>query len=51
MDHHHAHDHKAVENLKIAFWLNAVFAIIEIVGGIFTNSIAQFATERGCFIR
>lgn len=40
MDHHHAYDHKAVENLKIAFWLNAVFALIEIAGGIFTNSIA-----------
>lgn len=38
--HHHNHNHQAVSNLKIAFWLNAVFALIEIAGGIFTNSIA-----------
>jgi cobalt-zinc-cadmium efflux system protein len=38
--HHHTHDHKAEVNLKIAFWLNALFAIIEIAGGILTNSIA-----------
>ena len=39
-NHHHTHDHKAEANLKIAFWLNALFAIIEIAGGILTNSIA-----------
>ena len=39
-DHHHSHDHKAEANLKIAFWLNALFAVIEIAGGILTNSIA-----------
>jgi cobalt-zinc-cadmium efflux system protein len=38
--HHHTHDHKAEANLKIAFWLNALFAVIEIAGGILTNSIA-----------
>jgi len=38
--HHNTHDHKAEANLKIAFWLNALFAIIEIAGGILTNSIA-----------
>ena len=38
--HSHTHEHKAVANLKIAFWLNAVFALIEIAGGILTNSIA-----------
>jgi len=38
--HSHTHEHKAVANLKMAFWLNAVFALIEIAGGIFTNSIA-----------
>jgi len=37
---HHNHEHKAIANLKMAFWLNAVFALIEITGGIFTNSIA-----------
>jgi cobalt-zinc-cadmium efflux system protein len=38
--HHHDHDHSAIANLKMAFWLNAVFALIEIAGGLFTNSIA-----------
>jgi cobalt-zinc-cadmium efflux system protein len=42
MEHHHSHNqnHSAEANLKMAFWLNAVFAVIEIAGGIFTNSIA-----------
>jgi len=39
-NHSHHHEHKAVANLKMAFWLNAVFALIEIAGGIFTNSVA-----------
>lgn len=39
-DQHHTHDHKAETNLKMAFWLNALFALVEIVGGILTNSIA-----------
>jgi len=38
--HSHSHNHQAESNLKIAFWLNAVFAIIEIAGGLFTNSMA-----------
>jgi cobalt-zinc-cadmium efflux system protein len=38
--HKHSHEQKAVANLRMAFWLNAVFALIEIAGGIFTNSIA-----------
>ena len=37
--HHHHHDH-GVKNLKVAFFLNLGFTIIEIVGGIFTNSLA-----------
>ena len=40
MEHHHHHHHQAEANLKMAFWLNAVFALIEIAGGIFTNSMA-----------
>ncbi len=40
LNHSHHHEHKAVANLKMAFWLNAVFALIEIAGGILTNSIA-----------
>ena len=39
-DHHHHHDHSDEKNLSIAFFLNLVFTIIEIIGGFFTNSIA-----------
>ena len=37
--HHHGH-HGAIGNLKVAFFLNLGFAILEIFGGIFTNSMA-----------
>ncbi|MBK7173015.1 MAG: cation transporter [Bacteroidales bacterium] len=41
MSHQHIHDHHSSEkNLKTALWLNALFAVIEVVGGIMTNSIA-----------
>lgn len=36
-DHHH---HHSTDNIKVAFWLNFVFTIIEIIGGFYTNSIA-----------
>ena len=35
-DHHHSSD----DNLKTAFLLNLVFTIIEVIGGVYTNSIA-----------
>lgn len=39
--HHHGHHHDhGVKNLKVAFFLNLSFTIIEIVGGIYTNSLA-----------
>lgn len=39
--HHHHHDSsKAEKNISIAFFLNLFFVIVEVVGGIFTNSIA-----------
>lgn len=38
-DHHH-HDHTDVKNIKFAFFLNVVFTIIEIIGGLLTNSVA-----------
>ncbi len=45
--HHHHHDHKdgrdphqTIQRLKLAFVLNLVFAIIELVGGMLTNSLA-----------
>lgn len=41
VSHHHSHhDHSDVKNIKAAFFLNLAFTILEIVGGIFTNSIA-----------
>ncbi len=40
MVHHHSHDHNTTKNLSIAFILNAIFVVIELVGGLLTNSIA-----------
>lgn len=39
MGHHHDHHH-ATGNIKAAFFLNLVFTIIEIIGGLLTNSLA-----------
>lgn len=36
---HHHHDHSE-GNIKVAFFLNLGFAVIEIVGGLWTNSVA-----------
>ncbi len=43
--HHHGHSHGShhhgsASNLKVAFLLNLAFTVIEIAGGIWTNSIA-----------
>ncbi len=39
--HNHGHDHHHGEaNISFAFWLNTAFAIIELVGGYLTNSVA-----------
>ncbi|MDR1525934.1 MAG: cation diffusion facilitator family transporter [Tannerella sp.] len=39
--HHHEHHHeRATENIALAFFLNFGFCIIELIGGLFTNSIA-----------
>ena len=44
MAHTHNHSHNQNEkNLKVAFFLNFGFAIIEAIGGYFTNSIAIMA--------
>lgn len=40
MGHNHSHHNNAGKNISIAFFLNAIFVIIELVGGILTNSIA-----------
>lgn len=39
-NHNHNKTTDSVKNIKIAFFLNAGFAIAELVGGIFTNSLA-----------
>jgi cobalt-zinc-cadmium efflux system protein len=38
MSHHH--HHHAASNIKVAFFLNLSFTLLEIVGGIWTNSVA-----------
>lgn len=41
MGHNHAHSlNNAEKNISIAFFLNAFFVIVELIGGILTNSIA-----------
>ena len=47
-DHHshhglHSHHYDESSNIALAFWLNFCFALIEIVGGILTNSVAIIA--------
>ena len=40
-EHRHQHGaHGTVRNIKVAFWLNLSFTIIEIAGGLWTNSLA-----------
>lgn len=38
--HHHHHHHHSTKNIGIAFFLNFGFCIIELFGGLYTNSIA-----------
>ena len=41
MGHNHDHSHNHSEgNVKVAFFLNLGFTIIEIIGGLYTNSLA-----------
>lgn len=40
--HHHNHSHET-GNIKIAFFLNLSFTVIEIIGGLMTNSMAILA--------
>jgi cobalt-zinc-cadmium efflux system protein len=39
-NHNHKHEHNSVKNIKIAFFLNFFFTIIEFIGGYLTNSVA-----------
>ena len=38
-DHHHPPD-RTIGNIRVAFFLNLAFALLEIVGGLWTNSVA-----------
>lgn len=38
--HHHHHSHAAMGRMKGAFWLNLIFAIFELIGGFYFNSVA-----------
>lgn len=38
--HHHGHHHGEGSNIKVAFFLNLGFTLLEIVGGIWINSVA-----------
>ncbi|MCW5877150.1 MAG: cation transporter [Anaerolineales bacterium] len=38
--HGHSHAHHGSENIQLAFFLNLGFAILEIIGGLWTNSLA-----------
>lgn len=39
-DHSHHHHHGSTRNIVVAFWLNTFFALLEIAGGLYTNSMA-----------
>lgn len=38
--HHHYHNHEGEKNIKTAFLLNFAFTLLEIAGGLWTNSMA-----------
>lgn len=38
--HHHHHHHGATDNIRLALVLNLVFSVIELAGGLYTQSIA-----------
>ncbi|MFU1859642.1 cation diffusion facilitator family transporter [Sphingobacterium sp. NGMCC 1.201703] len=40
MAHSHKHHHSPRNGITLAFWLNLIFSIIEIIGGMLTNSTA-----------
>ncbi len=39
-DHHHAHGDHSTSNIRIAFFINLGFSVIELIGGLYTNSVA-----------
>ncbi|OOG70567.1 cation diffusion facilitator family transporter [Algoriphagus sp. A40] len=40
MSHDHHHPHDSGKNLKTAFFLNLAFTIIELIGGLYVNSVS-----------
>ena len=43
MGHHHHHNAEhghGSKNLKVAFFLNLIFTVVEIIGGLLTGSLA-----------
>lgn len=36
----HDHHHRASSNIRLAFFLNLAFTVVEIIGGLWTNSVA-----------
>lgn len=40
---HHHHHHGTIKNIKVAFFLNLAFTVVEIIGGFLTNSTAILA--------
>ena len=40
--HNHSHHHGS-KNILVAFFLNAGFAVIELIGGYLTNSVAIYS--------
>lgn len=43
LGHNHQHEHNSTSNIKVAFFLNLSFTIFEIIGGLWTNSMAILA--------
>ncbi|HLE14428.1 MAG TPA: cation diffusion facilitator family transporter [Anaerolineales bacterium] len=41
--HNHTHPHDSAGNIRLAFFLNLLFTLLEIVGGLWTNSLAILA--------
>ncbi len=41
--HNHSHDHHDVKNIKAAFFLNLFFTLVELIGGLYVNSMAILA--------
>ena len=40
MGHQHKRTHSSTDNIRLAFFLNLAFTIVEFLGGIYTNSLA-----------